>query len=49
MNFYEKYLQNLICNVKMAFIVHLILVCIPSILILFIKNKGGRRVGVDGL
>ena len=47
-NFYKKYLQNLKYSVKRAYIFHLILVDILSILILFVKNRwlggGGREL-----
>ena len=39
-NFHKKYLQNLKYNVEKAFIFHLILVGVLSILILSIKNRG---------
>ena len=43
--FYKKYLQNLKDSVKRACIFHLILVGILSILIVFVKNRGGGGVG----
>ena len=39
-NFYKMYVQNLKYNIKGAFMFHLILVGIPSILILSVKNRG---------
>ena len=39
-NFFKKYLQNFKYNVKKVCIFQLILVGIPSILILSIKNRG---------
>ena len=39
-NFFKKYPQNLKYNVKRGCIFHLILVGIPSILILSVKNRG---------
>ena len=39
-NFYKTYLQNLKYNVKRGCIFHLILVGIPSILILPVKDRG---------
>ena len=45
-NFYKKYLQNLKYNAKKACIFHLILVCVLSILILSIKNRGLEGFGL---
>ena len=39
-NFFKKYLQNFKYNVKKVCLFQLILVGIPSILILSIKNRG---------
>ena len=39
-NYCKKYLQNFKYNVKRVYIFHLILVGIPSILILSVKNTG---------
>ena len=45
-NYYKMYLQNFKYNVQRAFIFHLILDGISSILILAVKNKGVGWRGV---
>ena len=42
-NFYKMYVQNLKYNIKRTCIFHLTLVCIPSFLIMSIKNGGVQR------
>ena len=42
-NYCKKYLQNFKYSVKRVCSFHLILVGIPSILILSVKNRGGGR------
>ena len=39
-NFHKKYLQNLKCNVKQAYIFHLTLLGIVSSLILSVRSRG---------
>ena len=48
-NFYKKYLQNLKYNVKRAHILNLILVGIPSILILSVKQEQGGLLNGQNL
>ena len=47
-NFHKKYLQNLKCNVKQAYIFHLTLLGIASSLILSIKSRGSGGFLLNG-